>query len=142
MARKSSLTAQQRAEEIAMYLNGKSCPDIAKATGRAIDSIRCRMRKAGVLRTCAQAGELARSQGKTIKANQERAAEARTMISKGLKSSEICSLLEVSHATLSKIRNMGNVKRVRIKRQATDTRIPYELFKKMRDQQQVSIHAD
>lgn len=141
MARKSSLTAEQRADEILQYLAGNSCPDIAEFTGRPIESIRNRIRKAGVLRTLAQAGELARSQGKTIKANPERAAEARKLIAKGFNSKEICKRLNVSHATLSKIRNLGKSKRIRDRPEPVDTRIPYELFKKMRDQGQAGSHG-
>lgn len=139
MARKFSITAEQRADEIIQYLAGNSCADIAEYTGRPTSSIRSRIQKAGVLRSVNEAAKAKLAQGKTIKATPALAAEAEKLRVNGWFGEDICKSLGISKGTLTKLRRMTGTSWARA-RSRVDTRIPYEQWKQMRGQEQA--HAN
>lgn len=142
MGRKSKTTAEQKQAEIDLYLSGKSCRDISEITGRSTTSIQGRLKRAGVLRSLPEAMDLALRQGKIIKLTPEMGDRVRKLRDQGKSYAAIGKELSVSHVTVKKAEKLPADKKSkkRVKREPVDTRIPYELFKKMRDQGQVNAN--
>lgn len=126
-------TPEMIEQEIALYQSGKSVREISEITGRSFAGIKHRLHKAGAMRTLQQSMDLARSQGKTIKATPAMARQAAKLASQGKSRKQICEILNISRFTLAKAEKMapGKQTRRRVKPEPKDTRIPYEVWKRM-----------